>query len=150
MDWTYKHLKLFILTPPWLYEKVQSLKIRTISHPTLTILRDEFYKDRQKVLPKNIADIMSDPLALAVWFMDDGNIVRKNAKVVGYNLNTQSFSKKENEHIVRIFKDVHQINFLLDKNKGKYRLGVWQKQSREAFSNLIEEYVIPSMQYKLG
>ncbi len=39
---------------------------------------------------------------------------------------------------------------MLDKNKNKYRLGVWQKQHRERFRDLIKDFVIPSMRYKLG
>ena len=150
VDWTYIKLKPFVLTPPWLYKPVQSLKVRTISHSELTKMRSIFYINGKKVLPSNIESIMNDTLALAVWFMDDGNIVKRNGKVTGYNLNTQSFSKQESETIIRLFKKLYDITFLLDKNKNAYRLAVWRKQSRETFRDLIKKHIIPSMQYKLG
>jgi len=150
INWTYKQLKPFVLTPPKLIKSTQALILRTMSHSDLTELKSVFYPQNKKVLPKNIRLIIQDSLALAVWFMDDGNIVKKNGKLAGYNLNTQSFSKDENILLINIFRELYNINFMLDRNKNKYRLGVWQKQSREDFRSLIERFVISSMRYKLG
>jgi len=150
VNWTYAKLKPFILTPPALYEPVQSLKLRTISHPELTQLRSIFYPNGKKILPNNLALIMQDSLALAVWFMDDGNAVVRNGNVVGYHINTQSFSLEENEHIKRSFFQFYGIQSTIEKNKQWYRLGIWQKQSRLLFVKIIEPYIIPSMWYKLG
>jgi len=150
VELVYKNLKPFILTPPVLYEPVQSLKLRTISHPELTKLRKIFYPQGLKNLPSNMGSIIKDPLALAVWFMDDGNIVVRSGKVIGYNLNTHSFSQQENELIIKLFERLYGVSFKLDKNKGKFRLAVWKKLSRELFRDIIKKYILSSMQYKLG
>lgn len=150
VNWTYAKLKPFILTPPALYEPVQSLKLRTISHPELTQLRSIFYPNGKKILPNNIALIMQDSLALAVWFMDDGNAIVRKGNVVGYHINTQSFSLEENEQIKHSFFQLYGIKSTIEKNKQWYRLGIWQKQSRLLFVKIIEPYIIPSMWYKLG
>ena len=75
VDWMYGKLKPFVLSAPWFYAPKRSLRIRTISHLELTEMHQRFYRGTIKVLPVNIADIIRDPLALAVWFMDDGNLV---------------------------------------------------------------------------
>ena len=141
----------FMRQPPRLYEPTQSLRLRTIGHAALTALMPVFYPCGKKVLPETIANIMADPLAVAVWFMDDGNVKRNSdGDCVGYNLNTQSFTHQENTTIQRLFWDVCGIHASVEKNKGYFRIGMYQKESREKFRDLIKQHVIPSMQYKLG
>jgi len=128
-------------------EEINPSLFRTISHPILTNLSDIFYPDKKKIIPKNIENFLN-PTVIAVWYMDDGNIRRDNGKVYGYYLNTQSFSEEENHNLKGILKDKFGINFLVLKNKGKHRLYVGV--DRNKFRNLIDDLVIPSMQYKLG
>jgi hypothetical protein len=151
VSWMYEKLKPFVLTQPRLYEPTQSLKLRTISHPDLTALRGEFYTENgKKVMPSNIADILKDKLALAVWFMDDGNAVIRNGRLVGYHLNTQSFTKLENMLLIKLFKELYDIDMRLEKNKKYFRLAIWQQSSRKKFRSIFQEHILPSMQYKLG
>ena len=95
-------------------------------------------------------EYIKSPLVLAVWFMDDGNIVKSNNKPRGYHLNTQSFSFLENKRIVTLFEKMHGIHSNTEDNHGYFRIAIWQKESREKFRELIKEFIIPSMQYKLG
>jgi len=149
VDWTYEKLKPFVLTPPALYKPAQSLKLRTISHSHLTNLRSIFYPNGKKILPKNIASIIQDPLSLAVWFMDDGNALICRGTLHGYHINTQSFTKKENEELVSLFKKIWNLKSSIQKNKGKYRIYIWS-ESISQFSDIVHKYMIPSMRYKLG
>ncbi|PIR86603.1 hypothetical protein COU13_00045 [Candidatus Kaiserbacteria bacterium CG10_big_fil_rev_8_21_14_0_10_43_70] len=150
VDWMHEKLKPFVLTAPTLYQPTQALKLRTISHPELTKLRKQFYQGGKKVLPDNIETIIQDPLSVAVWFMDDGNAVIRNDALAGYHLNTQSFSLKENERIKKAFTQLHDIHPMIEKNKQWYRLGIWRKESRSKFADLIDRCIITSMRYKLG
>lgn len=150
VDWTYKKLHPFVLTPPKLYEPTQALRVRTISHPELTALHKLFYKNGKKVLPENIREIIKSSLALAVWFMDDGNAIIRNGKLVGYNLNTQSFSFQEHKILICVFNEVYDIYPVIERNKKWYRLAVSKKLSRKIFRSIIQEHIIPSMKYKLG
>jgi hypothetical protein len=149
IDWTYEKLKPFVLSKPWLYEPVHSLKLRTISHPELTALREIYYPNGKKILPKNIESIIQDSLALAVWFMDDGNAKRQNEITYGLNINTQSFTREENEYLCDIFRRVWNVTCTVQLNNGKWRLYVL-KRDVESFSNIVSPHIVPSMQYKLG
>jgi recombination protein RecA len=150
VNWVYKKLHPFVLTKPALYKPVQSLKVRTISHPELTELWSVFYQYGKKILPENIESIVREPLALAVWFMDDGNAVIRGGVLAGYHLNTQSFSLEENERIKSVFAQLHGIHTAIEKNKRWYRLGIWGKDSRSKFADIVNPHMIPSMRYKLG
>lgn len=145
--WKYNVLKEWILTEPRYYEKHQSITFRTISHPELTVLRNIFYRNNKKIIPENIKDFLENPMTIAVWFMDDGNIRKNSGKIYGYYLNTQSFTKKENIILANIFKDNFGIKCLVIKNHEKYRLYV--SSDREKFFHLIKEFLIKSMKYKL-
>ena len=150
IEWVHERLQPFAHNPLRLYEPTKSIRLRTISHSALTVLRQVFYPNGKKILPYDIADIIADSLALAVWFMDDGNAIRRGGVVGGYHLNTQSFNLDEHNRLVRCFSKVHEINANIEKNNGYYRLSICQKASREKFKSLAEPFVVDSMRYKFG
>lgn len=150
INWVHKKLKPFTLSVPSLYEPTQALKVQTISHSELTALYAKFYKSKQKILPVHISEIVSDSLALAVWFMDDGNIKRHCGKLSAYYLNTQSFSLKEHKMLVNVFRELYDIDAIIERNKQWYRIGIFKKSSRKTFAALVQKHVLSSMQYKLG
>ncbi len=148
--WKYEILKNYILTEPRLNPKAQSFTIRTISHPDLSKFREMFYVNKKKIIPKNIKDILSNPLVLAVWFMDDGNKVVSNNKIRGYHLNTQSFTYDENEQLATILKELYSIETEIEKNKDKFRLAIRKTASRNNLREKIESFILPSMKYKIS
>lgn len=150
VEWICAKLQPFVLKKPYLYKPVQSLKLRTISHNTLTQLRLQYYLNGKKVLPADICEIIADPIALAVWFMDDGNAVQRKGTLCGYHLNTQSYSYYENEVVVAAFEEILGIHPIIERNHGYYRIGIYKEKSRLRFKEIIQMHIIPSMQYKLG
>jgi len=150
VEWVHKKLQPFTRNPLRLYEPTKSIRLRTIGHSALTALMAVFYRDGKKILPSDIADIIADPLALAVWFMDDGNSKLRNGVVGGYNINTQSFSQDDNVRIINILKELYGIDSHVERNHKYFRIGIYRQDSREKFRKLISRHVLPSMQYKLG
>ena len=150
VDWQYENLKPFVLKIPRWYERTQSYTIGTISHSEITKLYLIFYPNGKKIIPNVMAEYIKSPLTLAVWFMDDGNVVKnKEGKVYGYHLNTQSFSELENKKLVQMFEDKWGIKCTIQKNNGYVRVYI-NSESKNKFANLIEPFVIPSMKYKFG
>ena len=148
--WTYELLKPLVLTPPQYYDRTRSVWFRTISHCELSELYRIFYRDGKKIIPVAIAEYLANPLIMAVWFMDDGNVRKRRGKLSGYNLNTQSFSVKENECLRDVLSSLHNIHCVVEKNHGYSRLGIYARESRVQFANMIRDYVIPSLAYKIG
>ncbi len=147
--WKYEVLKDFILSEPKVYERTKSISFRTISHHQLTEFYGMFYPQGKKVIPKNISDLIKNPLTIAVWFMDDGNIRKTKGKVYGYYLNTQSFSLKENKILIKALKDNFGIEAMPMKNHGRYRIYIGAK-GKNSFLKIMKDFVIESMQYKIG
>lgn len=150
VQWLYEILKPLVLTPPQYYEPTRSTWFRTVSHPELSEWQKIFYREGKKVIPETIAQYLSNPVTIAVWFMDDGNVVKKNGKTSEYHLNTQSFSENENRLLVEAMEEMYGIRCTLERNHKYYRLAIYQKESRDKFATLIRKYLLPSMVYKIG
>jgi hypothetical protein len=71
VDWKYCQLQRFCVTPPQFVRQHQSYRFGTVGHPELTELRQAFYKNGVRTVPKLLEGRLS-PLALAILLMDDG------------------------------------------------------------------------------
>jgi DNA-binding transcriptional regulator WhiA len=147
VNWKYEILNNWVLTKPNIDRCNRALTFRTISHPEITKLANIFYKNKRKIIPDNLE---INPLILAVWFMDDGNVIRRDGKVYGYHLNTQSFNKEENLTLMKILSKNFKINASLEINHGKYRLRFMRKEYRQNFLSAIRKLILPSMLYKVS
>lgn len=129
----------------------------TRNHPFFTRLYSRFYHNGRKVVDEYIVKKIN-PLALAIWFMDDGcsglNRRTDHENSVFY-LCTQSFDYANQ----LLLKKSLKINFGLDWNINKaevsssgsynYRLRLAQRHNDE-FVNIIRQFLLPSIEYKLG
>lgn len=150
VQWLYEILRPLVLTPPQYYERTRSTWFRTISHSELSEWQKIFYREGKKVIPETIAQYLSNPVTVAVWFMDDGNIARNSGdKTWGYHLNTQSFTIAENELLQHTLRNAWDIQCTLQKNNGYTRLYIL-KRCAEKFRNIVKPYIIPELAYKLG
>ena len=147
--WKYEALKSLVLTAPQHYGRTNSVWFRTISHPDLTKLQQIFYRDGKKVIPKNIETFLSNPLTMAVWFMDDGNAKREKGKMRGYHLNTQSFTVAENVVLQKALDKIWNIRASLETNHGYKRLFMGVKNI-STFNEIVHPYILPSLSYKIS
>ena len=98
-----------------------------------------------KKIPKNITEYLT-PLALAIWFMDDGSKFNQTVKIA-----TNSFKYEDILYLCMVLKSKFNIIATVQsggKNKG-FILYVSTK-SIAKFSTLVKPYMLPSMYYKLG
>ena len=146
--WKYRALSEWVLTKPRMTKT--SVGFRTVSHPEFTELRKAFYKNSTKVVPRQIDEFLKKPLIMAVWFMDDGNAIFRNGRVYGYHLNTQSFTKAENERLAKSLKRIYAIEANLEKNHGKWRLRIMKEGSRSRFVKLIKKFIVKDLSYKIS
>ena len=143
VDWKHQELKNLVKSPPKARKgKGERIAYRffTKQHPEITKLYQEFYQDREKVIP----NFKLNPLIIAVWFMDDGS---KSYQT--YYLNTQRFDYQSQERLIQMLKKQYGIESSLNRDKEYYRLRIKQS-SAERFKVLIQNYIIPTMEYKLG
>ena len=113
--------------------------------PELKKIKDIFYPEGKKIVPLNLKEHLAEPIALAVWFMDDGYYYLRDK--CGY-LYLGNVTKKEAE----ICSDTLQNNFdlktkVLAKKKG-YAL-YFSRLEMLKLKDIISKNIIPSFRYKL-
>ncbi len=115
-----------------------SYSARIKSNPQLNKYYPLFYKNGIKYISDEILDLFT-PLSLAVLFMDDGYMSKHS-----YCLSTNCFDYISLEKLKnKLFS--WGIYSTIRKNKTIYIC----VKSKNLFENLIKEYIIPSMYYKL-
>ena len=152
--WKYRALHELITGQPMkihaFHKKQQcfydSLRIYTFSDDAFEQYWDYFYPDKKKVIPKNIFELLTDPLSLAVWFMDDGY---KRNDCNAFRLNTDSFGKSEQQMLREVLEKNFGIDSTLHK-KGKWWNIYIPRKSSKRFVELVQPYVIPSLRYKIA
>jgi len=126
-------------------------RINSYTFSSLNWIYDMFYEINNeqnklvKIVPLNIEDYLT-PMALAIWFMDDGSKLGKGAKIA-----TNNFSLSEIEFLCKILLKKYNLvatTHKAGKNKG-YTIYI-NKISMPNFSKLIKPHMISSMYYKLG
>ena len=151
VDWKFSEWREWVRTPPRsrlrqnrLGTSSRNVAFTTLSHLEFEMVWRRFYKDRRKVVPM---DLELTPLAMAVWFMDDGS--KKSNQCRGLYLNTQSFVLRE----VRFLQMVLLRDVGVETSVRKQRDGVQiyiPSSSVTDMTAYIVDYVLPSMRYKLS
>src|SRR5260370_8368620 len=67
VDYKYQLIKSFVNSAPKISGK--AYYFRTVSHPDLTFLRNNFYIHQKKVLPKNLLEENFNALSFAIWII---------------------------------------------------------------------------------
>ena len=142
---------------------VYSFSFRTRAHSFLYELRHKFYTKKNgqwiKIIPEDIADLL-DPLALAVWFMDDGSTDwgwRKGKKrwensKPSCKISTESFGYAMNYRLKKALSDKFGVSVVITDRKGSTGkdhcyLRINTDDTKKVLS-IIEGIDIPSMRYK--
>ena len=142
VDWKYQQLADLVGTPP----KPRNgnggrvaYRFTTLSRPELTPYFRAFYPNGKKVVP----DVTLTPLALAVWFMDDGS---KSHRAL--YLNTQQFELADQQRLLEMLKTQFGIHATLNRDKTYHRIRI-AVRSVGRFIELIRPHLLPEFEYKL-
>ena len=145
--WKQQIFKDWVFAEPRYHQINNSLIFRTVSHSLIFEYMKAFYIEKVKVIPKNISDILKSNLSLAVWFMDDGNgYLRNNA----FRISTYAFGLKGNLLLKSCLSKNFGINVSLYQDSKGYQVYIPTSDgSAFRFKNLIAQYIIPKMKYKI-
>lgn len=115
-------------------------------------LEEIFYKEKVKIVPREIEKYFISPLSLAVWYMDDGTIDFRPKNHYAYRLNTHSFTQEENIKLVSVlkknFKVEATVQNTLIRGKNYFRIHIGEK-GRDKFYSLIKPYILECFSSKL-
>jgi hypothetical protein len=143
VDWKRQHFRQFVLTPPKARrgngERV-AYRFTTRSLPVFTSFHCWFYEAGKKRIP---SDLELDPLALAVWFMDDGSKSRD-----AWYLNTQQFSDAEQAFLRKLLRNTFGLESAANRDKDYFRTRISTESTRR-MEQIIGPYLLPCFRYKL-
>jgi recombination protein RecA len=114
----------------------------TRTSPVFTHWRRRFYHDGRKQVPDDITELLT-PLAIAVWFMDDGS-----ADHCGVTIQTHSFDDQEVERLARALLEGFDIVATIRANKGCSILYIGKLQLPR-FRSIVRPFVLEALEYKL-
>ena len=149
--WKYEKLQSIAGRPPTIIERYDfrtKKTYRSMRFYTKAVLKDfriGFYKDRRKVIPNELGMIL-DPLAIAIWFMDDGSRGAHTPK--GLVLNTSCFSASEQVALQAVLAERFGVKASIHKVGKGFHLYI-KAESFSRFAELISPYLIAQMRYKL-
>jgi len=153
VNWKYQELKRFVKMSPMGSEYYDSRynkkyfwwRFQTRRFPEFKRVAKLFYEGKRKIIPGNIDKILTNPISLAVWYMDDGG---RRMDCHGMFLNTLSYSKTEQIKLQKCLLKNFGINTRIHWITDGFRLYIPKSEARH-FCEIISPYIIPSMVYKL-
>jgi hypothetical protein len=133
-----------------------NLSFATLALPCFNELYELFYLNGKKIIPMNIADLLT-AVSLAYWKMDDGSFTGS-----GLKLHTNAFSLEELNLLIEALeknfsiKATINVSLLLlqsceqkNKEKSQYNLYI-SKNQLSLVKDLVIEHMHPDMLYKLN
>lgn len=153
VEWKFQELANAAASPPKRLEFFDRRTSKTYTHwrfatksvQTFDSFWETFYVAGRKRIPTNISELLISPLALAVWYMDDG-YRRRDCRSL--HLNTQGYTEEGQnmlqECLLRNFGVSTKIHWA-----GKYSKLYISSDQSERFCETIKPHVIPSMERKL-
>lgn len=109
---------------------------------------DLFHPVQKKIIPLDLS--LLSPLAIAVWFMDDGSIDKQWKRI---HFATCCFSVEDNHRILDYLTSTYGLKGSVCKvgwGGRDYRNVILSAKSHKDFCDLVSQYIIPSLWYKLG
>ena len=148
VDWLYKQLKTMTVGEPRIKittignKNYQKYWFNSVATDSLRFYAQQFYQENKKVVPKLIHRWLT-PLAIAVWFMDDGSKSRSS-----YYLNTQQFEKNDQLLLMKILARDYSIATTLNRDKHYYRIRIRTSSARR-LEIILQPLILPWLHYKL-
>jgi len=122
----------------------QSLYFRTLAMPCLNYYYDLFYKDKIKVIPRNLDELLT-ARGLAYWLMDDGGKSVHGQTI----LHTRAFTLEDVKYIQEVLnKNFELITRLEEKKEGQWVIYIPIRQKIK-LKDIVGPYMDKSMLYKI-
>lgn len=171
IDWKYNLFKDFISSPLTIHRKIKDTEyicvtVQTKVHPFCTRLRKLYKFNKinnrfEKTINESILSYLNE-FGLAIWYMDDGSIVRRKHNLIngtksgyrfrGIKIATCSFSEEEIQMLLNLFKRKWNLNLKVYYSKKQEKLyPILEIHGAEAkrFIEIIKPYVPECMKYKI-
>jgi predicted transcriptional regulator len=113
--------------------------------PVFTSLRSIWYSGQTKIVPRQFLERYMTPLALAIWFCDDGHAEPNHN---GGNIATLGFTIEDVQYLQDLLRRKFGIITTLQLKKNNRPLIILPPDARQRIIDLIKPFNIPGMAYK--
>lgn len=118
----------------------------TLSFPLFTEFYSLFYKNKTKIVPNNIQELLT-PRALAYWIMDDGSFDKRDKILRIY---TDAYSKEEVNLLISAINTNFNIKAKMHIHRpGQHRIYI-NAINLLKLQKIVELYMHPSLKSKVG
>lgn len=122
------------------------VRIQSNSSPYLGKFRSLFYPNDRKHIPNNLASLLNDNIAFAIWYYDDGYYYKRDRCSYVYLGRVVS---EEADIASKAVRDKFKlVNRVLDK-KNKGFVLYFSPSENDNIKRIIEKYPVPIMAYKI-
>ena len=150
--WLYSQLSDLCKSPPKQRSDYKQWYFQTKFLKEISDYKKLFYRNKKKILPENIKSLLTSPLSLAVWYMDDGSLDFRPKDHYNFSFCTNAFSVKEN----CLLRDALKENFGIECSiqtplcRGKRYPEIYiGAKGRDKFLNLISPHVLKCFSNRL-
>jgi hypothetical protein len=105
-----------------------------------------FYSQGKKTIPKDIDQFLTEPIGLAVWYMDDGYFSKEDRNSLIY---LGKVSRQESEFLQNTVMQNFDIETKVYDKKNKGFALFFGVEATKKLHHLIRPFVVESFQYKL-
>jgi len=144
----------FVTTPPAVSsitdkntgKIIYNLSFATLALPCFNELYEAFYLEGKKIIPNNIADLLTE-VSLASWILDDGSFTGS-----GLKLHTNAFSLEELNLLIKALDKNFSIKASVNvSNREKSQFSLYiSKNQMSRVKDLVIKHMHPDMLYKLN
>src|SRR3989338_8118433 len=138
VEWKFSLLKRLCITPIQYISAHSSYRFGTVGHPEITSLRYNWYQSSKQI----VRQLALTPLAVGIWFMDDGAKHRDTIDISVHNFSLESIETLRKQLLK------FGINTTVNSDSKGSRLYVL-KNSYHNFKTLVIPYIVNCMAYKL-
>ena len=122
----------------------RSLYFRTLAMPCLNYYHELFYPNKQKIIPRNLEELLT-ARGLAYWIMDDGGKSVHNQTI----LHTRSFSKEEVIYLQFVLEKNFDLRTRLEEKKENQWVIYIPVRQKTRLKDIVSPYMHKSMLYKI-
>lgn len=119
---------------------------QTRALPCFNELYAQFYKNKIKIIPLNIIELLT-PISLAYWIMGDGTWTGS-----GLRLHTDNSKVDEVHLLIKCINIKFSLNSTINvanKSRGQYSIYI-PKKDMQVVRNIVSPYLLHTFLYKLG
>lgn len=150
--WLYRELNNLCKSSPKQKKDTDQWYFSTRHLNELTDLYKLFYPRGKKKIPKNISDLLTSDLSLAIWYMDDGCLDYRPKDHYAFILNTDGFSFRDVSQLRKVLnsnfgiKSTVQNSVCRGKNYPRLYIGA---RGRDRFLRLVRSHILNCFSHKL-